>query len=938
MKSIAACLLILSASISLSEDKDSLDVARGLWQKGNYREAFEKYDAMKSGDRSAIALGKARCLSSEGKYAEATKVLETALKPPTDPKAVLDARALASLEATLAELNFDLGNYDKALSLADHAVETYSDQLPARWIRSQTLTATGRYEAANKDLEWFAKYYNQKQPKDPDELLLIAKATAEYSRWNKLPDEFDFILNELLVDAGKAREDFWQAHCEAGLLCIDKYDKARGVPELKKALEINPSAVEALVGLGVSALQELDYLEGNNFADQALAVNSSSAPALRLKADLLLADSRTPQAMAELKKALAVNPHSEETLAGIAACHYLLKQPAEAKKIEAQILKQNPKPGLFYHLVAEPLEARRQFDIAEQYYTKAIEAAPHLAAPLNGLGMLFMRVGKEDEARKVFALARKLDPFHVRVFNWTKVLEHMENYKVIKTDHYEVYYRPDLDEMLAQYMSEHLEMKHPELCKRFGYNPPGRSKIDLMVDHKWFSARVVGLPSVGTVGACTGKVVALTSPRSLQSSYHWARVLTHEVTHIITLQQTNFNIPHWYTEALAVLSEGFPRPQVWNQLLVERVPKNDLLNLDTINHAFVRPKTPLDWQMAYCQAVLYAEFMLERFGSDSLAKLLAAYQAGLETDVAIPKTFNISKADFEKGYREHLSKVLKTIKVGEAKSKRTFAESEAAYRAKPNDPDIAAELALHHYKRQNVARARELAEVAVEKRKNHPLASYILARMEFSIGKPKEAMAILEPAFDPKHPTDEVIDLLAALRLREKNYEEAAKLYELARSNDPLNQKWVEGVAKVRLLQNDSTKLGPILEILAGMDADNLTARQKLADLAFENKDWKNAERWAREVMYVEVAEPRSHRILGEAFLSTGRPKLAVREFENAGKLKSKDAELPYRLAEALHAAGESKKATDQLRTLLKANADDKRAKELLERIEKATR
>jgi len=42
--------------------------------------------------------------------------------------------------------------------------------------------------------------------------------------------------------------------------------------------------------------------------------------------------------------------------------------------------------------------------------------------------------------------------------------------------------------------------------------------------------------------------------------------------HIFNLEQTNFLLPHWYTEGLAVVNEGYPRPQIWNQLLVERVP------------------------------------------------------------------------------------------------------------------------------------------------------------------------------------------------------------------------------------------------------------------------------------------------------------------------------------------------------------------------------
>ena len=104
---------------------------------------------------------------------------------------------------------------------------------------------------------------------------------------------------------------------------------------------------------------------------------------------------------------------------------------------------------------------------------------------------------------------------------------------------------------------------------------------------------------------------------------------------MITLQQTEFNIPHWYTEALAVESEGYPRPQEWNKLLLDRVPGRKLLNLDTINLGFIRPNEPDDRQMAYCQAQLYARYMVKRFGDDALIKMLMAYRRGLTTDRAI---------------------------------------------------------------------------------------------------------------------------------------------------------------------------------------------------------------------------------------------------------------------------------------------------------------
>ena len=65
--------------------------------------------------------------------------------------------------------------------------------------------------------------------------------------------------------------------------------------------------------------------------------------------------------------------------------------------------------------------------------------------------------------------------------------------------------------------------------------PPGLTQIEIMKDHQWFSGRTIGLPFIPTVGACTGKVVALASPRATNKPFNWARVLKHEVVHVITL-------------------------------------------------------------------------------------------------------------------------------------------------------------------------------------------------------------------------------------------------------------------------------------------------------------------------------------------------------------------------------------------------------------------
>ena len=125
-------------------------------------------------------------------------------------------------------------------------------------------------------------------------------------------------------------------------------------------------------------------------------------------------------------------------------------------------------------------------------------------------------------------------------------------------------------------------------------------------------------------------MVAMASPNDMDQKFNWARVLKHEFVHVLNLQQTNFNIPHWYTEALAVLNEGYPRPRGLEPAAGRARAQGRAVQPRHINLGFIRPKSSHDWQMAYCQAELYAEYMLATYGDDALAKMLAAYRDNLE--------------------------------------------------------------------------------------------------------------------------------------------------------------------------------------------------------------------------------------------------------------------------------------------------------------------
>src|SRR5262249_3497796 len=251
------------------------------------------------------------------------------------------------------------------------------------------------------------------------------------------------------------------------------------------------------------------------------------------------------------------------------------------------------------------------------------ELRDNIAWPLNSLGLLYMRMGEEKAARETLTKAFELDRFNVRVSNTLKVLDHLDKYDTLKTEHFELRFDPKNDRAFAHYIAGYLEDIYADLSKQFDYRPKGPILIEVFRTHEMFSGRVVSLPDLHTIGACTGRMFAMVSPHGKRGGrdmapFNWSRVLHHEMVHIFNLEQTHFLVPHWFTEGLAVINEGFPRPQPWNALLLERVPAGQLMNLDNIDLGFMRPKSPDEWSMAYCQSQLYVEYMKLKFGDKAV--------------------------------------------------------------------------------------------------------------------------------------------------------------------------------------------------------------------------------------------------------------------------------------------------------------------------------
>ena len=910
--------LLLSMAVFLADppasavaDADSrIAAAHEHRQASRYAEALEAYAALAEDEsltaRQQIdaAIGLSLAEQETGAWQAATETLRRAVAGP---------HPSAGLWSRLAEIEYLQGRYDAARLAVQSALQLDADNPRAHLVSGHLARETGQLDQALAEYQWCVRYYNRAQPKDADTLLVIAAGSLEYARWKSVSNIFNFVVNTLCPDALKADPHCWQAHLLSGGLLLEKYNQGQALPEFNKALAINPQAPPVLAALGAAALQNLNLEQADEYADRALAVNPLFPEALLLKADVALAGGDTAAARTFIDTAKQVDAADPRTRAREALACLLddgvppddelltvflhldaiddLDLPARSRfsEILIDVARTNPRPGYFLAIIGEALDAHRQYDAAERFYRQAMNVMPQLSAPQTNLGMLSMRTGRIEEARRILDQAFRADPFHVRVSNMRKVLDVLEGYDTVASEHFVIRRRiePPVGRGHVRIPGKHL----PRATDRYGFEPPTRCSLNLqrakgqalrMVQRAWSTCR--GFRRSHS----TGMIVALASPTDREPST--GPVVRHEFMHILTLQQTGFNIPHWYTEALAVREEGLDFPDEWQELLIERFTDGDVFNLRTVNSGFQRPEGPGDWTLAYCQSHLYARYMVERFGDDSLLKLLEAYQRGLDTPAAIPEVFGVDLADFEAGYTAYLGRLVADIQPRRSPPLPNLAAAEAA-QADESSATAAGRYAFALMLAERYRDAGRLVAAAVELDPRQPDAAYVRAR--FALGRQDQDTAIerLVEGLDEQQPHSEVLSLLARLRLDAGENAEAARLYEIGTQHFPLEDRYLNGLAVALWRLDDAERLRPILELAAARDFDNAAVRKKLARIAADEDRPADALHWAQDALYVDILDPETHLILAQAHIATNNPTRAAHELNIVLALDSENNE-----------------------------------------------
>ena len=867
-----ALAALCSLPVAVRAEDDPVG-ARKLFLSGRYDEARIAYAQLAPRTPALSAIGVARCQEAVGALTDALATL--AKIDPRDPGA-------PAVAAERARLELERGGWDAAQAQVDAALGRDPDQPLARWILAELHRVHGRLDEANDGYRWFVRYYNAHQDSlaDPETMRWIGLAAAHYARWNRNSGQFHFLVNTLYPDALKLDKAYWPANYEAARLFIEKYNRATATSELDAALAINPRAAEVHAARAMIALQEFELDSATTAVDRALAINPRLVLAHQLRADVIMLASGPAAAIPVLEHARTLDPMNEETLGRLAAMYGAADGRVDSAgtrmgAVMAEVEKRNPRCGAFFASMASSLDLLQRLTEAARYYEEARRRMPQLVAVPGQLGLVQLRLGDETRGRVSLDDAFKADPFNKRVKNSIDVLEVLNGYATLETAHFVLRY-DRRDSVLARHASDWLESDvYPDVVKTFGYAPPAKTLLEIFRDHggksghSWFSSRLVGMPYIGTVGGCPGRMFAIASPNEPGIRFNWARVLKHEFVHVVNLAQTDFSIPRWFTEGLAVANEGAGKPREWSSILARRAAADRLFDLETIQRGFTRPSSGDDWALAYCQAELYVRYMTEAYGKDGPRKMIAAYGEHLATGPAIKKAFGVSREAFEKGYRDYVKRIAPPRTTTPETESVTALEKKA--RDNPKDAGVLARLAKANFDLGRRNEAREWASKALAIEPKNGLAVSIVAQGLIAQGDKAGALELLSAAFDPSAPQLDALVLLTNLTLEKKDYPELERFSSIGDQKFPYDANWLNGLSIALRETQQKGKLTTVLERRADGDSDDIEIRLELAKLAQERKDPESASRWARSVLHIDVMNADANAILAASQASRAK-------------------------------------------------------------------
>lgn len=655
--------------------------------------------------------------------------------------------------------------------------------------------------------------------------------------WEQAKKEFEIAIAQPKAPA------LWKVRY--GRLFLERFNSKDALDLFTDALKQEPGNAEAYLAMAMESAESYDVV-AQDYAAKAIAANPKLAEAHTFMANHDLEDEEIGDAVKEAQKAMELSPYEGgsdalDAMAVLAAADLLMDKNADAETWFAKIHAVNPGYGQGYVIAARHLVLNRRYPEGVAYYRKAIEADPTLWIAHSELGINLMRLGEEDEPRQQLELAYNNGQTDKPTTNSLRLLDSYNNFVTTKDGTTILRLYKNEADLLRPYFEEQLHKAIATYSAKYKINLSGPVQLEVYPNHDDFAVRTMGMPGLGALGVTFGNVVAMDSPSGrVPGEFNWGATMWHEMSHVFILSATNYRVPRWFTEGLAVHEEGHADPKWANRLtpdVVAAIKAKKLLSVTQMDQGFIFPEYPEQVLVSYWQAGTICDYISERWGNDALMGMVHSFAALKTTPEAIQDNLHESPEQFDKDYAAWLDKQVGATVANFDKWREQLKALVGMSEAKNDDGVIAAAPAVIKLYPEYVedANAYELlanaqlikgnkqaAAEALAEYENRggesPGALRKLASLQVDLGHPKEAAATLDQ-LNFIYPEDEDLHRkLGGLWLAQGNNAGAVREYQAVLAMKPLDIASAEfDLAKAYYAGGDKAKAED--SVLASLEA-----------------------------------------------------------------------------------------------------------------------
>jgi len=588
---LAACIVLVFGGVSRASAALDTEASRGLLRVGQYERCLEA-------SQKAI---------KDGAFSTQWRLLE--------------------IESLLA-----LGRYPEAADRADAAIRDSRTDIRLLALAHTAFQQTGRADEAARMLQMVYRIASYRR----SEYLSSTEVVALGQCLLRLGVEPRLVLDNFYNVALRNDPNCREGYLAVGALALAKQDYKLAADRYQDGVKRFGNDADLHYGLA-RAFYHSDRKAMIASLDAALHVNPRHVPALVLVAEHQIDCEQREGAAQSLNRALAVNPWDPDAWAYQAVLAHLASDPNAQKSRRTNALQFWPNNPRVDHLIGRKLSQNYRFSEGAACQRQALKFDPdYLPARIQLAGDL-LRLG-DGQGWALAVEVNKKDPYNVEAYNLVHLHDALSEFATLSADGLLV--RMDKREaaMYGDQVLELLQQARLKLGEKYGFQPDGPVTVELFPSQQDFAVRTFGMPGVeGFLGVCFGKVITANSPRP-GLVFNWQAMLWHEFCHVVTLSLTANKMPRWLSEGISVYEEAQHNP-LWGQRMNpdyrRLILEGELTPIGNLSAAFLSPKTPLHLQFAYYQSALVVEFLIERYGLDSLKAILADLAQGEEINAAL---------------------------------------------------------------------------------------------------------------------------------------------------------------------------------------------------------------------------------------------------------------------------------------------------------------